>query len=357
MINMSVMRGYRLDAVELQAELDTHRQAVDTEYFDLSIREIVRMVEEEEIRVAPAYQRKFRWPNEVQSALIESLLLGLPIPAIFVATNKDGTWDVVDGLQRTATILKFYGIDVPGAEELQFSAEPLKLSNLNQLKKFSGLSYKDLPMPIRLTLGKRYVRVQVLSDKSDPGVRFELFRRLNAGAVALTPQEIRSCVFRGPFNSLIEELAATQDYKDLLKLQPKNKVDGTAEEIVLKFFAYMDGMDKFDGDVVGFLNNYIKRRVDDTNLDEDRQIFLKAVSHLKQVTGGHFTRSGVSVTPVNQLEGVLIGIARIFKEGKRPKIPADGWANDEQLVGFSTQGTNSRPKLRGRILRSQELFS
>ncbi|MGV9317786.1 DUF262 domain-containing protein [Streptomyces sp. NPDC003660] len=348
----------RLDATaELQAELDTHRRAVDTEYFDLSIREIVRMVEEEEIRVAPAYQRKFRWPDAVQSALIESLLLGLPIPAIFVATNRDGTWDVVDGLQRTATILKFYGVDVPGAEELQFSNKPLRLSDLNQLKKFSGMSYKDLPMPIRLTMGKRYIRVQVLSDKSDPEVRFELFRRLNAGAVALTPQEIRSCVFRGPFNRLIEELASVPEYKALLKLQPKNKVDGTAEEIVLKFFAYMDGMDDFDGDVIGFLNDYIKRRVDDTDLEADRQLFLKTVAHLHSVTGGHFTRVGVSVTPVNQLEGVLIGIARLFKEGKQPKTPESGWANDEKLVGFSTSGTNSRPKLRGRILRSQELFS
>lgn len=344
-------------ATELQTELETHRRAVDTEYFDLSIREIVRMVEEEEIRVAPAYQRKFRWPDAVQSALIESLLLGLPIPAIFVATNKDGTWDVVDGLQRTATILKFYGIDVPNAEELQFADKPLQLTDLNQLKKFSGLSYKELPMPIRLMLGKRYVRVQVLSDKSDPEVRFELFRRLNAGAVALTPQEIRSCVFRGPFNTMVEELANAPEYKELLKLQPKNRMDGTAEEIVLKFFAYMDGMDDFDGDVIGFLNDYIKRRADDTDLEADRKLFLESVSHLRSVTGGHFTRVGVSVTPVNQLEGVLIGIARILKEGKKPKKPKAGWANDEELVGYSTSGTNSRPKLRGRILRSQELFS
>jgi hypothetical protein len=156
---------------------------------------------------------------------------------------------------------------------------------------------------------------------------------------------------------MVEELANTREYKELLKLQPKNRMDGTAEEIVLKFFAYMDGMDDFDGDVIGFLNDYIKRRADDTDLEADRRLFLDSVSHLRSITGGHFTRVGVSVTPVNQLEGVLIGIARILKEGKKPKKPKAGWANDEKLVGFSTSGTNSRPKLRGRILRSQELFS
>ena len=76
-------------------------------------------------------------------------------------------------------------------------------------------------MSIRLMLGKRYLRVQVLSDRSDPEVRFELFRRLNTGAVALTPQEIRSCVFQGSFNNLIEELSEVSAYQALLKLQPR----------------------------------------------------------------------------------------------------------------------------------------
>lgn len=341
----------------LQDELDRQRRSVDAEYFDLSIREIVRMVEEEEIRVAPAYQRKFRWPEGVQSALIESLLLGLPIPAIFVATNKDGTWDVVDGLQRIATILRFYGIDASADAGLKFVDNPLKLSELSQLPGFDGLKYEQLPMSIRLMLGKRYLRVQVLSDRSDPEVRFELFRRLNAGAVALTPQEVRSCVFQGPFNDLIEELAEAPSYHALLKLQPKNKEDGTASEIVLKFFAYLEGMDDFDGEVTKFLNSYMQRRAEDTKLEHDRKLFLSTVDYLHSVIDGPFTRPGVSVTPINEFEGVLVGVGRIFRAGKTPKTPQPGWESDEQLVSFSTRGTNTRPKLRGRILRSEELFS
>ncbi len=345
------------EEVNLQAELDKHRRLVDTDYFDLSIREIVRMVEEEEIQVAPAYQRQFRWKDEVQSALIESLLLGLPIPAIFVATNKDGTWDVVDGLQRICTICRFWGIDVPGSEKLRFSNSPLKLTKMSQLQGFGDIVYSDLPMPIRLTLGKRYIRVQVLSDKSDPDVRFELFQRLNAGAVALSPQEIRSCVFRGSFNILIEELANYPAYKALLKLQPKSQKDGTAEEVVLKFFAYLEGMDEFDGDVTGFLNRYMRKRSEDQDLLAEQKLFMDTTSFLQSITGGPFLRVGFSTTPINQLEGVLVGIGRIFREGRRPATPPDGWENDDQLVAASTKGTNSRTKLRGRILRSQELFS
>jgi hypothetical protein len=289
--------------------------------------------------------------------LIESLLLGLPVPAIFVATNKDGTWDVVDGLQRTATILRFYGIDSSTDPGLQFSNNRLVLGNLSQLTKFNGLTYADLPMPIRLMLGKRYLRVQVLSDRSDPDVRFELFRRLNAGAVALSAQEVRSCVFQGPFNNLLEELAETPAYQALLKLQPKNREDGTAAEIVLKFFAYLDRMDEFDGEVTNFLNAYMKSRAEDTKLEPDRKLFLTTVDYLHSVIDGEFTRSGVPGTPINQFEGVLVGVGRIFRAGKTPKTPEPGWEKDEKLIGFSTKGTNTRPKLRGRILRSEELFS
>jgi len=316
------------------------------------------MVEGAEIRVAPAYQRQFRWNESVQSALVESLLLGLPIPAIFVATNKDGTWDVVDGLQRIATILRFFGIDVPEAEKLQFSKNPLRLKEMSQLTRFAELTYEDLPMPIRLMLGKRYLRVQVLSDKSDHDVRFELFRRLNAGAVALTPQEIRSCVYQGPFLDLIDELSNIPEFESLLKLQKKNQNDGTTEEMVLKFYAYLEKMESFDGKVTRFLNRYMFDRMSDTKLKKDRELFIQTATFLSTVLGGKpFLRQGAPTTPLNQLEGVLAGIAMIFREGGSPKVPKPGWENDTQLVGFSKQGTNSRPMLKGRILRSKEIFS
>ncbi|WP_345415639.1 DUF262 domain-containing protein [Pseudonocardia xishanensis] len=344
--------------LDLQDELDKHRRAVDTEYFDLSIREIVRMVESNEIIVAPAYQRQFQWKPNVQSALIESLLLGLPVPAIFVATNRDGTWDVVDGLQRIATIMRFHGIDVPSSPQLQFSNDILRLSELGQLTGFNDLTLEDLPMPIRLMFGKRYIRVQVLSDKSDADVRFELFRRLNAGAVALTAQEIRACVFNGPFNLMLEDLAEQDEFQSLLKLKPQNQHDATSAELVLKFFAYFDRMEEFDGKVTKFLNSYMKTRANHTDLTAERELFLRSVRFLREVVGtGPFKRERVSTTPLNQLEAVLIGIAKVYSSGATPVRPASGWENDKVLVDASTKGTNSRSMLTKRVGRARDLFS
>ena len=346
------------DVSNMQLELERKRRTVDTDYFDLSLRELVRMTEEEEIRIAPEFQRQFRWKEETQSALIESFLLGLPVPAIFVATNRDGTWEVVDGLQRICTILRFMGIDAPESSRLKFSTDPLRLKDLKTLDRFEGVGYSDLPRAIRLTLDRRYLRVQVLSDKSDTDVRFELFRRLNTGAVELTAQEIRTCIFGGPFNAMLEELSSFPAYRSLLKLQAKNQKNATAEEIALKFFAYLDRAEEFDGNVTRFLNDYMRDRAEDTNLEDDRRLFQITVSHLSEVLNGRpFVRPGVTVTPQNQLEAVLVAIGQIIREGGAPGTPPPDWIGDDDLVKFSTRGTNTRRMLLERVGRARELFS
>ncbi len=93
--------------MELQEQLSQHRQRVDVDHYDISVREIIGMADREELYIAPVYQRKFRWSEKNESRLIESLLLGLPVPSVYVATNKDGTWEVVDGLQRLSSIIHF----------------------------------------------------------------------------------------------------------------------------------------------------------------------------------------------------------------------------------------------------------
>ncbi len=136
--------------LDLQADLHDRRQRVDTDFFDLSLRELVRMVEEDELQARPEYQRKFRWKEETQRELIESLLMGLPVPAIFVATNANGSWDVVDGLQRVSTIVRFMGSD--DARAKLHMGEPLVLKQLPQLTRFEDVTFAALPRQIKFLL-------------------------------------------------------------------------------------------------------------------------------------------------------------------------------------------------------------
>ena len=121
--------------LDLQIALDTHRQKIDVENFDLTIREIISMVRTGEIKRSPSYQRKFRWKQDDESRLIESLLLGLPIPNVFVATNPDGSWELVDGLQRVSTVLHF-ALDDSEENDLTLIKEMSRPSSLS----LSGLA-------------------------------------------------------------------------------------------------------------------------------------------------------------------------------------------------------------------------
>ena len=339
----------------IQDQLDANRRKVDVDYFDITLREIVRMAVEGELRTAPEYQRKFRWSQEDESRLIESLFLGLPVPSIFVATNSDGTWEVVDGLQRVSTLLHFVA-DSDQVLAVARKPEPLKLIGLSTLSELNEKLFVDIPTALQLGFLKRMLRVTALSDKSDPDVRFDMFERLNNGGIALTPQEVRACIYRGDFMDLLEELAQDRNFLSLLKLQSKNEDDGTKEEAVLKLFAYYFARDKFVGQVKEFLNTFAREIAENYDHNMLRRLFTQTTKSLASVTGGPVLRRNVSWTPLNQLEAVLVAAAELVESGVTEFSPCDGWLNDAELVYYSTKGTNTRNMLNGRINRAKQLL-
>lgn len=340
----------------LQIQLDEQRRRVDVDNFDVTVRELVRMAAEGELNRAPEYQRKFRWSEADESRLIESLLLGLPVPSLFVATNANGTWEVVDGLQRLSTLIHFIAEPAVLLPTIN-KQSPLRLSQLEKVDQLNGKAYADLPTPIRFAINKRPLRVTALSDKSDLAARFDMFERLNTGGIALTPQEVRACIFRGPFNALIRDLANDSTFKKLVKLQKAKQDDGTREELVLKFFAYLRNRQAFKGGVTEFLNNFMEDAEKSVNVDEARQLFTLVVTHLFTALGGPFLRSGYANTPLNQLEAVMVAMGEILESNMTLVTPPPGWTNDPELVEFSTKGTNTRSMLARRIDRARDLWS
>src|SRR5580693_5934842 len=97
------------ETTNIELQLRTQRRTVDFDTFDIHMQQLISMVKEGQIIVSPAYQRQFRWSDKRCSQFIESLMLGIPIPSLFMATNADSTWEVVDGVQRLSTIIKFAG--------------------------------------------------------------------------------------------------------------------------------------------------------------------------------------------------------------------------------------------------------
>jgi hypothetical protein len=351
------MASAQKDQRKLQVQLDDNRQRVDVDHYDITISELVRMAVDGELLIAPVYQRHFRWKPDEESRLIESLFLGLPVPSVYVATNENGTWEVVDGLQRLSSVMHFIG-EPEALLTLTGKDKPLVLEGLEELDRFNGASFNDLPGPIRLAFTRRPLRVTALSDKSDYQARFDLFERLNRGGVILTAQEVRASIFQGPFNDLLRELAEEPHFVSLLKLQRGSQKDGTREEQVLKFFAYLHDRGSFKGAVTQFLNDFMSKPALELDIAASRKLFAGAAEALAEIMDGEpFLRSNVKRTPLNQFEAVMVAAGDLILSGSSPVDPGKGWTDDPELVRSSTRGTNTPAMLRARIARATELLS
>jgi Protein of unknown function DUF262 len=342
--------------VKLDLQLKEQRRTVDFDTFDIQLQELMRMVGDGEIWVAPAYQRKFRWGPDRCSQLVESILLGIPIPSLMMATNSNSTWEVVDGVQRLSAIVKFAGPEAL-RKKLSLGGE-LILQELHKLKEFNGAGYASLPQHIQLHFRTRPLKVITLNDKSDKVVRYDLFERLNTGGVALTAQEIRDCVYQGQFAKHLEELAKIPDFKTVLRLTTGQQQDGTAEECVLRFFAYLHRYKQFDHSVTDFLNKFMEDSDVKFDYDANEKVFRNTFSELAKAFPKGLSRpQRRGTTPLNLFEGVAVGAALALKQNHHLVIQGvNSWLANPQLKQFTTGATNSTNAVRGRIEFCRDRF-
>lgn len=347
------------DATLQRLELAEQRRKVDFDTYDVTVDELIRRVSRGRIDIAPVYQRQFRWDTARQSQLIESFLLGIPVPPLFMATTRlsDAVtqWEVVDGLQRLLSLVSFAG-DNAARSAAKLIGQPLRLSPLDKLESLSGMRFQDLPVDIRTTLEDRPVKVIVLSDKSDLQVRFDLFERLNTGGVALTAQEVRECVFRGPFMDLLTQLATTEAFLNVVVLPDGSWKDGTPQDYTLRFFAFLECYKEFDHSVKDFLNTFVEKSAQNPASARRKKIFEATFNFLEKAfpTG---LRSPKGTTTVNLFEAVAVGAALALTQNSRLKPPSETkWLRSKELRALTTGATNSRPRVKGRIEFCRDRF-
>lgn len=345
-LEQAEQKGINMDYIEIQEQLDSNRRSVAFDSYDITIRQLYDMILEEMIDIAPEYQRHFVWDSKRQSALIESLFLGIPVPSLFMATNKDATWEVIDGVQRLTTILNFIGT------EKNSIIKKLILTGLEKLDAMNGLEFEQLPKSMQLMFQTRSLKITVLNDRSDFGVRYDLFERLNTGGVTLHEQEIRNCVFQGEFNDLLKELAEDENFRSVVKMTEKAKRTGSYEELVLRFFAYYEDSDKFVHSVKGFLNTYMEKK---TKLFKNRKKLEKIFSDTFNLLCSNLTDGIVrglrkNITPIVLYEAVSVGTAVAIDSGKSIDLEKlTILLNDKQLKKYTTGATNSKKMLMQRI--------
>lgn len=340
---------------DLTNQLNEQKRKVDFDSFDITVKELTNMVGDLLIDIAPEYQRQFRWNEERQSTFIESVYLGIPIPSLFMAANADGTWELIDGVQRLSTLIHYVG-ENEIRERLELG-EPLVLTELGKLSDFNGKNFSQLPKSIQLQFLLKPLKVTTISDKSDLNVRFDLFERLNTGGVILTPQEIRSCIYRGEFNEFLKELSDYEPFHTAVRLPKESEKNGTREEYVLRFFAFLYDYKKFDHSVIDFLNTFMAKATKRFNFDENTELFHNVFNRLADAFPEGITRGNRSTTPVNLYEGIAVGAALALQEvGEIVITDARKWSQSDVLKNFTTGATNSKPMVAGRIEYCRDKF-
>ena len=181
----------------LENQITDARRLIYSDGYPMSIGELTNMYKGGELIIRPEFQRFFRWSNGQKSRLIESILLGIPLPSIFVAQTTEGKWELVDGLQRISTILQLQGeLDSqPGIK-----AEPLKLEATKYLSALDGRFWEhesdaqSLSAAQRLDIKRAKIDIKIIKREFSPAAKFDLFQRLNNYGTALTTQEMRSAL-------------------------------------------------------------------------------------------------------------------------------------------------------------------
>lgn len=171
----------------------------------------------------PIFQRREVWDDGRASRLVESVILEVPLPVFYFAESQDGTREVIDGQQRLNALFRFLDNE-------------LALGHLKARPDLHGLHYKNLDKATQRLVRDSSVRTVIFRKESDESLRFEIFERLNTGAVPLNDQELRNCVYRGPYNELLKKLSADPDYMSLMGFKGPEKRFRDVE-YVLRFAA------------------------------------------------------------------------------------------------------------------------
>ena len=267
-----------VSAPEIERRFEQSQNDLVLQTSDFSLQGLKDMVDSEIIDLMPKYQRRERWELERQSELIESFLLNVPVPPIYLAEEDYGIYSIIDGKQRITAVADYLN-------------NVFALKGLEEFPELIGARFRDLPRTLQNALRVRpYLRVITLLKQSHPRLKYEVFIRLNRGGIRLNNQEIRNVAFRGPLNDAIY---AASEHK-LLRLALK--IEGTKSaafqqmqdaEYVLRFLTLRESWRGFSGSLSRSMDDFMlkNRDVHGTDLDRLIQPFQETIERTAQLWG------------------------------------------------------------------------
>lgn len=304
--------------------VDSQIIQIRTKSLDVSFNELYDMYKHGELTIAPDYQRLFRWGEEKQSRFVESLLLEMPVPPIFVIETKEGVYELIDGLQRISSYLHFRGEKL-GESENDF----LVLQGCDIVPDLNGLYFDALPTALQIKVKRSFVRMEVIKKESEATLKYHMFKRLNTGGELLSAQEIRNCTIRilgSTAIDFLEECSRDVNFKSVIKRvgdeKLKTKYD---QELVLRFFATKNDMESYRYPVTEYLTRYLEKMTTIKGFfdyDREKQIFQDTFAFINQQLGeGAFSGKAQNGTLRNEFilyyfDGIAVPVAGLIDKIK-----------------------------------------
>jgi hypothetical protein len=219
------------EVVEDDGELDIEvgQRKIIWQAKDFSIREFLTMKNDGELALQPLYQRNFVATDLIASKLVESILLDVPIPVVYLAEEQDGSYSVIDGQQRLTSFLSFLEGKFP-------DTRPFKLSGLKVLPEINRKLFTELDNELQKKIRSTTIHSIIIKKESNPDIKFEIFERLNTGSTKLNEDEIRNTVYRGSYIELLSELSENAVFHGLVK-KDNFKKRMIYRGMILRFFA------------------------------------------------------------------------------------------------------------------------
>src|ERR1022692_1617208 len=283
----------------LAEEITDAQRLVRTDAYQMSIGEIVSMYENREIIINPVFQRLFRWSIGQKSRLIESLLLGIPIPSIFVFEKENGSWELIDGLQRVSTILEFMGKLRSPRGEL---AEPSILEGTKYLPSLHNAVWersdlvaivplddqREIEKGHQLSIRRARVGVEILKRPSDDQTKYDLFQRLNAGGTQANAQELRNCVMlmvNAKYYDVVKKAADEEPFQTVVALSEDQIEKQRHMEFAVRFLVHT--YVPYDGtmDVEEYIDNGVVELAKKSDRSSASRLITRTFTLLEKVAG------------------------------------------------------------------------
>lgn len=317
--------------------------------YDYAVRTLMDMITEGDLLLDPDYQRHYRWPDEKASRFIESIALNIPVPVLYMAEEIDGTFSVIDGQQRLTSLFRYFRpAELPDIfPDRDF--DELVLRGLKVRDDMDGKRFVDLDRIDKSVLSKRPIRCIVVLNESDSTLKFEVFERLNTGSASLTDQEVRNCIHRGSYNTLIKKLAKNIKFREMIALPAAAYQNMKDVELVLRFFAYRNLSEHVDysDNFAEYLNDHMEanREIGPSQSLELSTLFEKTIDILYSELG-----PGVAFRKPSD---------RAFPEaGTFAPAAINGAIYESQMVAISKmldRSSTTPPNIRERIFKTFSL--